>query len=136
MTTTPIGLEKLVEHWERHHPGCLDHFCETFYQRSLHELIAREDKYALAKVSTIKQLETMFHNCYIQLKLKAGLIPLGHKFSGAAYIYLVMDLAQALGCTEAKAFRILGQLFEENGAKPPISSENSYRVGKSKIFSA
>ena len=135
MTTPPIGLEKLVEHWERHHPGCLDHYCETFYQRPLHELIAREDKFALAKVSTIMQLESMFQNCYLHLKLKASLIPLGHKFSGAAYIYLVMDLAQALGSTEAKAFRILGQLFEDKGAKPPISTENSYRVAKNKIYS-
>jgi|DEB0MinimDraft_10_1074344.scaffolds.fasta_scaffold276256_1 hypothetical protein len=135
MTTPPIGLEKLVEHWERHYPGCLDHWCETFYQRPLHELIAREDKFALAKVSTIKQLESMFQNCYLHLKLKSSLIPLGHKFSGAAYIYLVMDLAQALGSTEAKAFRILGQLFEDTGAKPPISTENSYRVAKNKIYS-
>jgi hypothetical protein len=135
MTTPPIGLEKLVAHWERHHPGCMDHYCDTFYQRPLHKLIAREDKFALAKVSTIKQLEAMFHNCYLHLKLKASLIPLGHKFSGAAYIYLVMDLAQALGSTEAKAFRILGQLFEDKGAKPPISSENSYRVAKNKIYS-
>lgn len=135
MSTPPIGLEKLVKYWERHFPGCLDHYCETFYQSPLHELIARESKFALAKVSTIQQLETMFHNCYLHLKQKAGLIPLGHKFSGAAYIYLVMDLAQALGSTEAKAYRILSQLFEEKGLTPPISTENSYRVAKNKIYS-
>lgn len=128
-----LDIDALVGYWERAYLETSE--IEMEWNTPLSSLLNADRVHDSHLLRSADQVRVAHPDLWFALNRKISWIPPANaKPSGVAFIFLSLDLAHALNISENVSRVMITETLEDSNRKSPISSDNSYRVAKSKYL--
>ena len=107
---------------------------ERTWEEDLTKYINEDNRHQLHRIKSADELHRLHPKLWNNLQLKVIQLPVSKAHGGgAAFISLVLEIADVLNVNQGTAFDILDDCLRFHNLRAAITSKASYRVSKTKL---